>query len=92
MENGTSLSLHQELNVTFSSTRDDSSVAGLSDKTKLFLVIMGYIQGGQYLMGFLVNVLTITSVVKFDYLHKKSTNLLILSLSIADGILGKEIV
>ena len=34
------------------------------------------------------NLLTLTAVVKFDNLHKKPTNILILSLAIADGLLG----
>ena len=50
---------------------------------------MNYFSAAQYIICFLANALTIASVVKFDYLHKKSTNLLILSLSIADGLLGE---
>ena len=58
-------------------------------KTQLFVLIFEYVQAVEYLLCFLANVLTITAVVKFDYLHKKSTNILILSLSVADGLLGK---
>ena len=62
-----------------------------SEHTDLFFLLMQYVETIEYIICFLVNALTIASVVKFDYLHKKSTNLLILSLSIADGLLGKYI-
>ena len=51
--------------------------------------IFEHIQALEYLVCFLANVLTISAVIKFDYLHKKPTNILILSLSVADGLLGK---
>ena len=60
-----------------------------TSRTEIFLRVFEYLQALEYLMCFLANVLTITAVVKFDYLHKKSTNILILSLSIADGLLGE---
>ena len=41
-----------------------------------------------YVLCLLANVLTLTAVIKYDNLHKKSTNILILSLAIADGLLG----
>ena len=41
-----------------------------------------------YFLCFLGNILTLTAVIKFDNLHKKPTNILILSLAIADGLLG----
>ena len=41
-----------------------------------------------YFLCFLGNLLTLSAVVKFDNLHKKPTNILILSLAIADGLLG----
>ena len=56
----------------------------------LFTTIFEYIQAFEYFLCFLANILTITAVATFDYLHKKSTNILILSLSIADGLLGKS--
>ena len=34
------------------------------------------------------NLLSLSAVIKFDNLHKKPTNILILSLAIADGLLG----
>ena len=64
----------------------DNRIAAL----ELFTTISGYIQAFEYFLCFLANILTITAVAKFDYLHKKSTNILILSLSIADGLLGKS--
>ena len=90
MNNATISSSYQELNVILGSTHNNISVTEkLSEKKGLFLVIMSYLQSIEYIICFLANALTIVSVVKFDYLHKKSTNLLILSLSTADGILGK---
>ena len=41
-----------------------------------------------YVLILLGNLLTLTAVIKFDNLHKKPTNILILSLAIADGLLG----
>ena len=41
-----------------------------------------------YVLILLGNLLTLTAVVKFDNLHKKPTNILILSLAVADGLLG----
>ena len=55
----------------------------------LFTTIFEFIQAFEYFMCFWANSLTITAVATYDYLHKKSTNILILSLSIADGLLGK---
>ena len=63
--------------------------ADIRTRTDLYLLIFEYIQSFEYLICLLANVLTITAVVRFDYLHKKATNILILSLSIADGCLGK---
>ena len=41
-----------------------------------------------YILCFLVNLLTLAAVVKFENLHRKPTNILIFSLVVADGILG----
>ena len=41
-----------------------------------------------YVLCFLVNLLTLTAVIKFDNLHRKPTNILIFNLAVADGILG----
>ena len=80
------------MNGTLSSTEQNlSEIQTLSSKTKLFVLVMKYVGAAQFFMCFLPNALTIASVVKFDYLHKKSTNLLILSLSLADGLLGELI-
>ena len=84
------ISCSEIMNETLSSTQQNlSEIQTLSSKTKLFVLVMKYVGGAQFFMCFLPNALTIASVVKFDYLHKKSTNLLILSLSIADGLLGE---
>ena len=44
---------------------------------------------GMYVTAFLANFLTIVAVVKYEKLHRKPTNILILSLSVADGLLGR---
>ena len=44
---------------------------------------------GMYVTALLANLLTIIAVVKYEKLHRKPTNILILSLSVADGLLGK---
>ena len=44
---------------------------------------------GMYVTAFLTNLLTIVAVVKYEKLHRKRTNILILSLSVADGLLGR---
>ena len=44
---------------------------------------------GMYVTAFLANLLTIIAVVKYEKLHRKPTNILILSLSVADGLLGR---
>ena len=41
-----------------------------------------------FVLCFLGNLLTLTAVIKYDNLHEKPTNILILSLAIADGLLG----
>ena len=64
----------------------DNRIAAL----QLFTTIFEYIQAFEYFLCFWANILTITAVATFNYLHKKSTNILILSLSIADGLLGKS--
>ncbi len=53
-----------------------------------FLLAFHYIQCAEYLACFLANSLTIPAVIKFEKLNRKPTNLMILSLSIADGMLG----
>ena len=80
MENTTAwnTTLHLELHETLAGTT-----------TELVDLVFEYLQSVEFFICFLANVLTITAVLKFDYLHKKSTNILILSLSIADGLLGK---
>ena len=79
-----------EENVTH--LRKDNTYLSNNDtmtKTELYLLVFEYLQSFEYVICFLVNLLTISAVVKFDYLHKKSTNILILCLSIADGCLGR---
>ena len=57
-------------------------------KTEIFILVFEYLGVVEYLVCFLANILTITAVVKFEYLHRKSINILILSLCIADSLLG----
>ena len=64
----------------------DNRIAAL----ELFTMIFEYIQAFEYFLCFFPNILTITAVATFEYLHKKSTNILILSLSLADWLLGKS--
>lgn len=71
-------------------TQHEGSDSIIGPKTELFLLVFEYISSIEYLLCFLANLLTIVAVFRFDYLHKKSTNLLILSLSCADGIVGKS--
>ena len=42
-----------------------------------------------YITAFLANLLTVIAVVNYEKLHRKPTNILILSLSAADGLLGE---
>ena len=65
----------------------DNRIAALVLVTTIFEFIRAF----EYFLCFWANSLTITAVATYDYLHKKSTNILILSLSIADGLLGKSI-
>ena len=62
----------------------------LSSKTRMFVLVMEYVGSVEYLICFIANVITITAVIKFEYLNRKSTNILILSLSVADSLLGKR--
>ena len=66
--------------------QDGSGGAG----AEVYVLVFEYILCVEYLVCFLVNLLTITAVAKFRYLHRKPTNILILSLSIADGCLGRS--
>ena len=58
-------------------------------KTELYILVLEYILSFEFLVCFLANLLTIAAVVKFNYVHKKPTNILIVSLSVADGCVGK---
>ncbi len=58
-------------------------------KTELYVLSFEYIQSIEYMVCSLANILTIVAVIKFENLHNKSTNILILSLAIADSLLGK---
>ena len=58
--------------------------------TELYILVLEYILSFEFLICFLANLLTISAVAKFDYLHKKPTNIFILSLSVADGCVGKN--
>ena len=83
-----SLASVSDVDVTSSETvfNEDS----LSTKTRIFVLVMEYVGSVEYLICFIVNIITITAVIKFDYLNRKSTNILILSLSVADSLLGKR--
>ena len=74
-----------------SNEAQDVEIITYSSKPELFILIFEYVASVQYFICFLANLTTIAAVVKYDYLHRKSTNILILSLSIADGMLGKII-
>ena len=56
---------------------------------QLFQFSFNFVHVVIYLLSFLGNLLTVTAVIKFDHLHKKPTNILIVSMAIADGLLGK---
>ena len=58
-------------------------------KTELYILVLEYVLSFEFLVCFLANLLTISAVAKFDYLHKKPTNILIVSFSVADGCVGK---
>ena len=62
----------------------------ISTKTLMFVLVMEYVGSVEYLVCFIANAITITAVTKFDYLNRKSTNILILNLSVADSLLGKR--
>ena len=83
-----SLASVSDVDVTSSETvfNEDS----LSTKTRIFVLVMEYVGSVEYLICFIANIITITAVIKFDYLNRKSTNILILSLSVADSLLGKR--
>ena len=53
-------------------------------------LILTYFHSVLFLMCLLANLLTIIAVIKFKDLHQKPTNILILSLSVADGLLGRS--
>ena len=55
----------------------------------IFLVFFEWFQTVEYLLCFIANILTVTAVIKYENLHNKPTNILILGLACADGILGK---
>ena len=83
-----SLASVSDVGVTSSETvfNEDS----LSTKTRMFVLVMEYVGSVEYLICFIANIITITAVIKFDYLNRKSTNIFILSLSVADSLLGKR--
>ena len=73
------------------STAQNLQISTGKSKLEIFVYSFNFIQASMYLVCFLANLLTIIAVVKFEKLHKRSTNILILSLSVADGLLGKNI-
>ena len=83
-----SLASVSDVDVTSSETvfNEDS----LSTKTRIFVLVMEYVGSVEYLICFIANIISLTAVIKFDYLSRKSTNILILSLSVADSLLGKS--
>ena len=96
MEGGHSSTTRISRNMSFATEYKENNTTNeniislqLSTKTEKFLYFMEFWGSFEYFICFLANVLTIMAVVKFDYLHRKATNILILSLSIADGLLGK---
>ena len=71
------------------SRRNVSSWDSGISKTELYILVFEYVLSFEFLVCFLANLLTISAVVKYDYLHRKPTNILIVSLSVADGCVGK---
>ena len=61
----------------------------LSTKTAKFLFYMEFWGSLEYISHMFLGKRFYMAVVKFDYLHRKASNILILSLSIADGLLGE---
>ena len=83
-----SLASVSDVDVTSSETVFNKD--SLSTKTRIFVLVMEYVGSVEYLICFIANIITITAVIKFDYLNRKSTNILILSLSVVDSLLGKR--
>ena len=55
---------------------------------QIFIKFFEWFQTVEYLLCFMANILTVTAVIKYEYLHNKPTNILILGLACADGVLG----
>ena len=92
-ENSTVFSKINEIKGNSTDSFNDDYIDGAKDiiyssRTQLFLLVFEYVGSVEYLICFMANLFTIVAVVKCDYLHRKSTNILILSLSIADSLLG----
>ena len=56
---------------------------------QIFIEFFEWFQTVEYLLCFLANILTVTAVIKYENLHNKPANILILALACADGVLGK---
>ena len=80
-----------EFNVTEVANSTIYTALTVRKKSTLEIVAfyVSFPQSTIYVACFLANLLTITAVVRYENLHKKPTNIIILSLSVADGILGK---
>ena len=56
---------------------------------KIFIQFFEWFQSAEYFVCFIANILTIRAVIKYESLHCKASNILILGLACSDGILGK---
>ena len=74
-----------------SAMKNDSQLVNAlqNPRFRSFADVLNYVQVAVFVACFLANLLTITSFVRFENLHRKPSYILILSLSIADGLLGK---
>ena len=55
-----------------------------------YVLILEYALSLELFVSFFANLLVIAVVIKYQYLNKKSYNILILSLSISDAFMGKN--
>ena len=59
--------------------------------SEIMYKILYFMNSGAEVLALVLSSLTVTAVLKFDYLKSKSSNLLILSLAVADVLSSKNI-